>query len=332
MTAPGAPMTSMSPDQKHLGRGVVVSGLVAASGYFAFSIWAGWRDVLAALGAIGLFGMIAALSLSLVNYALRFIRWQGYLRALGHPMPPGPSAAIYLSGFAFTTTPGKAGELLRGIFLVNHGMPMMRAAAAFLSERLSDLVAVVLIALPGLAVLPRGLPVVVMGVLAIGALGLTMGFGDRLNHLASGLGAGRGGFLRSSARKIALLLYEARRCHAPGATLTATLLSILAWSAEATAFYLVLRWLGIDPGLWYAMSVYAMAMLAGALSFLPGGLGGTEAVMVAMLIFKGAPEPQAVAATIVIRLTTLWFAVALGLITVLAGQKLLHPQQRATAP
>ena len=319
----------ISPVQKQLGRGVVISALAAALGYFAFSVWAGWRDVLAALGAIGFVGMVAALSLSLVNYGLRFIRWQGYLAALGHPMPPAPSGAIYLSGFAFTTTPGKAGELLRGVFLVNHGMPMLRAAAAFLSERLSDLVAVVLISLPGLALLPRGLPVVAAGVVAVVGLGLTLGLADRLDHLARRLEAGRGGFLRAGARKIALLLFEARRCHSPGQTLTATLLSLLAWSAEATAFYLVLRWLGIETGLWYAMSVYALAMLAGALSFLPGGLGGAEAVMVAMLIFKGAPEPLAVAATIVIRLTTLWFAVALGLVTVLAGQKMLGPQEQA---
>ncbi len=324
-------MTAISPGQRRLGRGVVVSALVAAICYFGFSIWAGWRDVLSALGSVGFFGVIAALSLSLVNYGLRFIRWQGYLAALGHPMSPGPSGAIYLSGFAFTTTPGKAGELLRGVFLVNHGMPMLRAAAAFLSERLSDLVAVVLISLPGLTIMPRGLPVVVVGLVAVVTLGLTLGLGDRLNHLASRLEAKRGGFVRAGARKIALLLFEARRCHAPRATLIATLLSIVAWSAEATAFYLVLRWLGIETSLWYAMSVYALAMLAGALSFLPGGLGGTEAVMVAMLLFKGAPEPLAVAATIVIRLTTLWFAVALGLVTLLVGQKLLRPQEQGAA-
>ena len=74
------------------------------------------------------------------------------------------------------------------------------------------------------------------------------------------------------------------------------------------------------------MSVYALAMLAGALSFLPGGLGGAEAVMVAALTLKGVDQPSAVAATIIIRLATLWFAVALGLLATMLGKKILYPE------
>ena len=56
--------------------------------------------------------------------------------------------------------------------------------------------------------------------------------------------------------------------------------------------------------------------LAGALSFLPGGLVVTEASMVLLLVRAagGLDEPAAVAATILIRPCTLWFAVLLGLV------------------
>ena len=63
-----------------------------------------------------------------------------------------------------------------------------------------------------------------------------------------------------------------------------------------------------------AVFVYAIAMLAGALSFMPGGLGGAEAAMVALLVWGGASSPEAVAATVLIRLATLWFAVVLGVL------------------
>ena len=53
-------------------------------------------------------------------------------------------------------------------------------------------------------------------------------------------------------------------------------------------------------------------MLAGAVSFLPGGLGGTEATMVGLLAWSGMALPDAVAATVLIRVCTLWFAVLLG--------------------
>ncbi len=93
----------------------------------------------------------------------------------------------------------------------------------------------------------------------------------------------------------------------------ATVLGLAAWGAEATAFHWITHWLGIDVSLRYAVFVYSASMLAGAVSVLPGGLGGAEAAMVALLVFARAPMVDAVAATLLIRLAPLWFAVALGL-------------------
>jgi uncharacterized protein (TIRG00374 family) len=62
-------------------------------------------------------------------------------------------------------------------------------------------------------------------------------------------------------------------------------------------------------------------MLVGALSFLPGGLGGTEASMVALLMLNNVAQSQAVAATVLIRLATLWFAVALGVIALSMAER-----------
>jgi len=57
----------------------------------------------------------------------------------------------------------------------------------------------------------------------------------------------------------------------------------------------------------------------GALSFLPGGLGSTEATMVGLLATQGVALPVAVVATGVVRVTTLWFAICLGLIALPAA-------------
>ena len=60
-----------------------------------------------------------------------------------------------------------------------------------------------------------------------------------------------------------------------------------------------------------------LAMVGGALSALPAGLGGTEAVLVALLVGQGAAVGTAVALTVLVRLLTLWLAVALGLLALL---------------
>lgn len=306
---------------------LIASIALAALGYLAFSLWGGWRDVLAAFAAVGFGGVLIALALSLLNYGLRFIRWQFYLTALGHPVPPVPSALIYLAGFSLTTTPGKAGEMLRGVFLKDRGMPYTHSTAAFLSERLSDLVAIVLLALVGVTLYPQGGSLVFVGLLAVGLGLLLLSRADLLASLADRFAEHPGRLVRTGHHLLRLLA-EARRCHAPSLLLPATMLSLIAWSAEAYAFYLILHWMGMEVSASFAFSVYALSMLAGALSFLPGGLGGAEAVMVGLLLWKGMPEAQAIAATVVIRMATLWFAVVLGAMTLALGGRILrrpHP-------
>jgi uncharacterized protein (TIRG00374 family) len=301
-------------------RGVVISTIGAAAGYLAFSFWAGWQGVEHAFAQVGWFGLAVAIGLSLLNYVLRFIRWQAYLAALGHAIPAGPSLAIYLSGFALTTTPGKAGELVRGLFLKAHDVPYFHAAAAFLSERLSDLMAVVLIALPGVFFYPSGRYVVAAAIIGIAALAIVLAQKRIFVTIEAWLRHHRSRLAQTAGQIIHLML-DARRCHTPGLLLFASILALLAWMAEALAFDVVLSRLGLSFGIWFAMPVYALATLAGALSFLPGGFGGAEAVMVALLLLKGVPEPTAVAATIIIRLTTIWFAVAVGLLVMSAGRR-----------
>lgn len=294
-------------------RALVASIVVAAVGYLAFSLWGGLGEVVAALQRVGFTGMFLMLLMSLLNYGLRFMRWQQYLGALAHPMPWRPSVRIYLAGFALTTTPGKAGEALRGVLLKRWHVPYTHSLAAFVSERLSDLTAIVLLALFGLTLYPQ-----MGGVVAVGAVGVLAGLAVLSQRApVRGLAAwGTNGLgrLRGLAMHLSRMLDEARACHAPKLLATATLLSVVAWMAEALAFHWMLGWLGVDAPIAFSVFVYAVAMLAGALSFLPGGLGGTEAVMVSLLLWKGVLLPEAVAATVLIRLTTLWFAVVLGVI------------------
>lgn len=294
-------------------RALILSILLATAGYLAFSLWGGWEDVYAAFVRIGVLGTIAALAMSLVNYGLRFVRWQMYLAQLGHRVAWPDSLRIYLSGFALTTTPGKAGEAFRGVLLKQRGVPFPATFAAFISERLSDLVAIVLLTLAGLAQYPPARWLVLAGVAGITVVLICLSSQtllNRINHWAEG----RASRFARLVGHTTHMLSDARRCHHPALLAMATLISVFAWGAEALAFYWVLNWLGVDISLSFAVFVYAMSMLAGALSFLPGGLGGAEAVMVSLLVLKGMTMPVAIAATVFIRLATLWFAVAIGLV------------------
>jgi uncharacterized protein (TIRG00374 family) len=101
----------------------------------------------------------------------------------------------------------------------------------------------------------------------------------------------------------------------------ATIVSVVSWFGECLAFAFVLVGLGVplDARLVIvATFVFAASTLFGLVSFLPGGLGVSEASSAGLLVLlvplAGGP---AAAATIIIRFATLWFGVALGALALL---------------
>ena len=293
-------------------RALVLSVAASAFGYLLFMLWSGWRDTFHAVMQIGIAGICIVLLMSLLNFGLRFLRWQLYLEQMGHRVPLFPSLNIYLAGFTLATTPGRAGEALRALLLIPRGVPYRHGIAAFISERLSDLMAMVAVGLIGLMVYPKAGSLIAIGTATLITLYMMIGSRRFLDFLSNR--PENGGLISLYFRHIGELGLLCRRCHAPKALVMAAGLSVLAWIAEAWAFHLILEWLGIAMRLELAAFIFTVAMLAGHLSFMPGGLGGTEAVMLGLLIWSGGDRPEAVAAVVVFRLATLWFAVLTGVV------------------
>ena len=83
------------------------------------------------------------------------------------------------------------------------------------------------------------------------------------------------------------------------------------------ALWLILRGLEAGIPITQAVPIYAAATLVGAVSALPGGLIGTEGSMIALLQQSGISRAAASSGTLLVRLATLWFAVAVGLLALL---------------
>lgn len=288
--------------------------LLSVAGYLAFSLWGGWQEVVAAVVRVGFIGIAAALALSLVNYGLRFLRWQKYLALLGHRIYWLESLRIYIAGFGLTILPVKVGETIRSVFLKQHGVPYPESLAAYFSEHFSNLINMLLLVAIGLWVYPQAKPLVAILAVLILAVLVVLQQGSWLRAIEAfaqkRLPARIGKLL---AHGIEIILHSGR-CFRLPMLLYSIALGLVAWGAEGVAFYYILHLLGSDLSLQTALFIYAFSMLVGALSFLPGGLGGAEATMLALLMLNHVAQPQAVAATVLIRLATLWFAVALGLV------------------
>lgn len=295
-------------------RAMLLIVLLSAIGYLAFSLWGGWHEVVAALVTVGITGTLIALALSLVNYLVRFVRWQKYLSILGHQVYWPESLRIYIAGFGLTILPGKAGEAIRSVFLKNHNVSYPESLAVFFSDQLSNLISIMLLVSVGLWAYPQAQPVIiVMGGIILGILLFLQQtkWLQALEAIAQRKLPAKPARLITSSIEIVL---HSKRCFSLPMLLYGIGMGLIAWGAEGVAFYYIMHVLGSDMTLQTALFIYAFSMLVGAISFLPGGLGGTEATMVALLMLNNIDQPHAVAATVLIRLATLWFAVALGVI------------------
>jgi uncharacterized membrane protein YbhN (UPF0104 family) len=248
-------------------------------------------------------GLLAA-GLCCVNYVLRGLRWRLWMAHYGRPLGPLEGLRIYLAGYTFTPTPGNIGEAARGLLLAHQPLGAMQSLSIFGAERLADLLALLLLTLPGvwwLLALPQvsGLPLMVVGLGGVALLGAAVLFRLRPGLLA------RWSWLQQTWACLATR------------PLRWLLLTLLAWAAQGLAVWLVCRELGLmlDPLL--ATGFYALAMVGGALSMLPAGLGGMEALLTGLLVAHGAELGQAVGITVLVRLLTLWLAVAIGLAALL---------------
>lgn len=304
--------------QRRLIRPLLWSILAAVAIYGGSLIVSDLNVVGESIAKLGVIDWAIVLGLSLVNYGFRFIRWEIYLSRLNSRIPMRQSVVYYLGGFAFTTTPGKAGEAVRSLYLKGHGVAYVHSLAAFFAERFVDLIAMVLLALVAALTFPEfQWPVLVITVFVIVLLPLLHAkyvhalLERQLNRLPSEK-------LRAIGLRMLDMLRSASMLLRSGPLYAGIALALLAWGAEGVAFYLILQALDVDTSLGLAVGIYSVSVLVGALSFIPGGLGSTEAIMVLLLKLAGADTPTAVAATLICRLATLWFAVIIGIILLAA--------------
>lgn len=307
--APPGPSPSRRPAELWITVGLV--GVVAAS-LAALAAATGWSETWGALKTLSAAEIGVLLALSLVNYIVRAVRWVICCRVIGVPVSALRALLHYLAGFAMTVTPGRLGELVRLRWIRQEtGFPYDRALPLMLVDRAADLASVGLLLALCMALSAGG----VAGVLPVAILAILVAAVLTRQTLAL-WGVTRAWRLVGRWPKLFARVRRAARTLGPFSRITvmgpALALGAAGWFAEAYAFWLLLGWFGAEVELWAAAAIFLLAMVTGGATGTPGGLGGTEAAMVALLALQGISLEIAVPATIVIRLTTLWFAIAIG--------------------
>lgn len=293
-------------------RWVVVAIAVGALLFLGGTVWAGFDETAAALAAFHWPWLVPVLLLTLVNYGLRFVKWHYLLGRLGVDMPLKDDLWNFTAGLAMVISPGKAGELLKPyVVRARTGTPMARTIPALVTERLTDGIAMLILA--GLSIttyagdkvhyltIPAAL--VVGGIAVLSSQRLSMAILKLCERLPV---VGR------IAHKLEEMYVSMRTCVAPVPLVLTIGLSIIAWGAECLGYWMVFRGLGIAASLDVSVFLYAFATVAGGA--MPGGLGVAEGALAggAMAFIPGVDQASAVASALIIRVATLWFGVLMG--------------------
>ncbi len=131
--------------------GIVISLILALLVMMAIALYADIPQMFMALTHFRWAFLPLILGFTLFNYLWRFIKWQYYLKRLKIHVRWGTSLLIFLSGLSMAITPGKVGELLKS-YLLKHstGVAISRTAPIIVAERLTDGIAMLILASVGL--------------------------------------------------------------------------------------------------------------------------------------------------------------------------------------
>jgi uncharacterized membrane protein YbhN (UPF0104 family) len=246
---------------------------------------------------------------------IRLLRWEYYLRRVEIKVPFLARTLVFLAGFAMSITPGKVGEALKSLMLRDgFDVPLVKSAPIPVAERLTDLVGMLLLGGVAAFSLPGG-AWISGGCVGAAALVGVMLYWERP----------RDWFITTVTRpkRLAPLrakLFAAHRALSnlvtPWSFTVGTALSAVAWALHGLSLAVAASGFpGVTLSVMESMIAYSAPILAGALALIPGGLGLTEASMVGAIERLGGPGATlgvATAITLVVRLVTFWFAIALG--------------------
>lgn len=309
--------------QKPLGsfRNRLLASIAAGLGIFiGLSLYSDIRAVTQAFVEFRWGYIPLILALTLLNYFLRFYKWDYYLRNISVRLKVKDSLAIFLSGLTMSVTPAKLGEVFKSFLLKRTtGTEVSRSVPVVFAERITDVLGLLILAAISFSAFQYGKEILIVVLVILLAL---------IVIIKSRRICGRLIGLTESVPLINKLSDSLRMAYESTHTLfgfknliVATAISVISWGFECLAMYFVLEGFGISASVLLSTFVFSFSSLVGAVSMIPGGLLVAEGSFAGLLVLSGIPKGIAAGATITIRFCTLWFGVMVGLITLFLIRK-----------
>jgi len=316
---PTAPKPKSSTDESiaiqplKVVRSVLIFAVVGTVLYAGVAVSSNYDSVISALFSFPVTYLANVILLVILGWFVRGVRFHYYLLKCGEPVPLFYAVSVLLAGFALTGTPGKVGEAVKGIFLKeDYGVPLTRTVGILVIERLMDLWGVLFLGSFSFLMFTGWISLFLICAGIVFGAGIFLCVEGLYRPVLEKLGHFR--FFSWIAQRVLETLLTGKELLTVRIFLVGLLLSVVAWGMESICMYLILVGLGLPGSPLEANFVYCFSTIVGAVSMLPGGIGGAEAGMMGLLSFLGVSYGNAIPAVILIRVCTLWLAVFVGCI------------------
>ena len=299
-----------------------------------------WREALALASGARYEFIVLAIGITIARFLLWSLKWLLLIKSIAGDVRFSRIFVILLAGlFVSTSTPGAnvGGEPLRAYYLAREaGIKKSAAMATVMMDKAGNYTAFFTFSLASISMLWLFLEIppvlkflgeVLLLVLVLAAISSTylrrsdtaqarvLRFVyhlpplEMLRRRFSSYAA----FESFVSARFELFLRTLRELTAQRRTLMANLLlSFVIWLTSYLKTYLVFLALGVDVSLLLVTAVKTVAILVGMASLLPGGVGATEATMVALFAGAGVSGSAALAGILLSRAIYYSFALGLG--------------------
>jgi len=279
-----------------------------------------FHDIADAWDALEWQYLILLIPLAILNHAIRYFRWEVLLKWVSSIVFRRTTAIfVFSAGSLLIFTPGRIGEIAKIIYARDlFGIPVATSLPILIAERITDVVVMALLASIGFLMLGEAPDFIVAGIMLTGILLIAILRAPILGYISR---KGLPGFL--TRRGFDQMLNQAsvsqtslftRRALTPNFALGSC-----AWMVEVTIFFLSLCATGIDVDsqlFVLALAIFPLASLGGSLSFLPGGLGITEGLIVALSVpLSDISEGTVLLAAILTRIAIMGTVIVIGLVS-----------------
>ena len=260
--------------------------------------WAGPAKVWSVLSKADLRFVAAAISLSVPLAIIKGLRWKILLQSYGIELSYRDSTSMYAIGMVLSAvTPGRIGDLVKIVLLINRGCGIGKAIASNVFDRLIDVGFVLLAGYSGMWYFSRNFAsqLSIANIIFVTILVLLVFFVLKL-HLIKRLAiklipAQYRPVARESWNEIAGGLLK----NPSGRVFWLILLTILFWPVQFFAIYLCGLALGLDVSFIYIVACAAVAMLLSLLPITVAGIGTRDATFILLLGQIGITRQQSLA-------------------------------------